>query len=88
MNRPVSKQKKSSKGKKVSMTLSHRDLVVLQRFAEQEGLTRAVALRHLVKEGLKEVAANMPDPTSKNQLDIFDSMQIDIFNNTSKTDNL
>ena len=79
-------KKKTNKGKKVEVTLWEHDLRLLQRYSEQTGLSRAVAIRHLVREGLKELDLPVNVPEAKNQLGLFDSMQIDIFNNTSKTE--
>mgnify|MGYP006988828590 CR=1 FL=1 len=67
--------------------LSPRDVETLSRFAHEMGISRPVALRRIVKKHLAEYRRLFvsADPTPENQLDIFDSVQIDIFNNTSKT---
>lgn len=79
-------KKKSNKSKKVEFTLWENDLLMLQRYSEKTGMGRSVAIRHLVREGLKNYAVESSQEENKNQLDLFDSVQIDIFNNTSKTE--
>lgn len=77
--------KKKMNTKKVEVTLWEHDLQSLQSYCDATGLTRAVAIRHLVREGLKEVATGKAPQEARNQLGLFDSVQIDIFNQTSKT---
>ena len=79
-------KKKTNKGKKIEVTFWPNDLELLQQYSKQTGLTRAVAIRHLVREGLKEYSVEEETFVAPNQLDLFDSLQIDIFNNTSKTE--
>lgn len=80
------KKKKSSKGKKIAVTLSEHDISLLQSYVSQSGVTRSIAVRRIIHETLKNYARSLPNPTAHNQLDIFDSMQIDLFNNLSKTE--
>ena len=76
---------KKSRTKKVEVTLWEHDLQALQAYCDATGLQRAVAIRHLVRQGLKEFAASEAPKEARNQLGLFDSVQIDIFNNTSKS---
>ena len=71
----------------MSISLSAREKEVLSLYASELGLSRPIALRRMVKRQLKEFlhTRSMGAATPANQLDIFDSVQIDIFNNTSKT---
>jgi len=79
-------KKKSNKSKKVEFTLWENDLLMLKRYCEKSGMGPSVALRHLVREGLKNYYVESACVECKNQLDLFDSVQIDIFDNTSKTE--
>jgi hypothetical protein len=80
--------KTQPRGKKVSLTFSRRDYEALTAFAEDKGVPRAVAIRHIVHEALKTYNRNASQTVSKNQLGLFDSVQIDIFNNASKTEDV
>lgn len=77
---------KPPKKYKMSITLSPKEKEVLTLYAAEQGVSRPVALRRIVKRQLKEYLHNrsVAAATPANQLDIFDSVQIDIFNNTSK----
>lgn len=78
---------KTPKRYKMSISLSAKEKEVLALYAAEQGVTRGVALRRIVKQELKAFLCNhaTAPATPANQLDIFDSVQIDIFNNTSKT---
>lgn len=80
------KSKKSKhKGKKLAVTLSERDVALLQRFAAANGLSKAVAMRRIVKRFLAEYASdNVVEEVAANQIGLFDSMQTDIFGNLTK----
>ena len=45
-------KKKAQKGKRLAVTLSERDIAALQRFASDNGLTKAIAVRRIVKRFL------------------------------------
>ena len=81
-------KKAQSRGKKVSFTFCKRDYDALTAYAVSKEMSRAVAVRHIVHEALKEYMRNATQEMSKNQLGIFDSVQIDIFDNPSKTEDV
>ena len=68
----------------ISITLPEREGEMLKRFAQQNCTTRPAAVRRMVIDALKQykVAASKAEP--QNQLGLFDTLQVDIFNNTSK----
>lgn len=79
--------KKNSKGRvrRYTVTLTECEVRRLTRYAEATGSDRPTALHRLVSRSLREVAAGTPnDRRDENQLGLFDSVQIDIFNNTHK----
>ena len=54
-------------------------------YAESNGVERTVALHRLVKQSLRNAASSVVvDRSDANQLGLFDTLQIDIFNNTVK----
>lgn len=71
------------KSKKISLTLSERDLLMLNQYAENQCITRGVAIKRLLRENLRNHAADLKNNAPKNQLDIFDSVQIDIFDSAA-----
>ncbi|MBP5515961.1 MAG: hypothetical protein J6X86_03330 [Bacteroidales bacterium] len=79
-------KKRKSKGKKLSMTLSERDFVKLTEYARIHNITRPLAAKRLIREQLASLHVEKQRLVSKNQLGLFDSLQIDIFNSTSKTE--
>lgn len=77
------KKEKKPKLKKYTLTLSEREALRLGRYADATGVSRPLALQRLVKQALRE-AANLPaDKEDTNQLGLFDTLQIDIFNNAA-----
>ena len=57
----------------------------LTLYAESNGVERTVALHRLVKQSLRNAASSVVvDRSDANQLGLFDTLQIDIFNNTVK----
>lgn len=80
----IVKKTNSKQGKKVSFTLSQRDYAALAFMAKAEGTTKAVAMRKVLHDALQEYAKNVEKKETKNQLGLFDTLQIDIFNNTSR----
>lgn len=73
------------KQKKYVVTLNECEMRRLSVYAAQSGVDRPTALARLVRHGLRDAAAGVRiDNTDENQLRLFDSVQIDIFNNTSK----
>lgn len=77
--------RKVQKKQKFSISLSPKEREMLTLYAEDQGISRPAALLRMVKRQLREYAHSRGEIAPANQLDIFDSVQIDIFNNTSKT---
>ena len=77
---------KPQKKKKYSIALSKQESEVLSLYAEELGVGKLAAVRRIIREHLAGYVQNHPIRTSTNQLDIFDSVQIDIFNQTSKVE--
>ena len=76
---------KAKKAKRISISLSEREGELLARYAKEMGTTRPAAVRRFVRECLRQYRSQSKNVEPKNQLGLFDSMQIDIFNITSKT---
>lgn len=81
----TSKQKKPKKVK-ISVTLSEREGELLKLYAAEQGTSRPAALRRILRERLKDYVQQLAKEGPKNQLGLFDSVQIDIFNNTSRAE--
>lgn len=79
------KYKAKPKKKKISVSFSAKEVEVLSRYAAELGVTRPTALHRIVKHHLNDYLRNAITAAPANQLDIFDSVQIDIFNHTDKT---
>lgn len=81
----MKKKKVISKKKKLAITLSERDMDLLQRYAVEKGVAKAVAVRRMVKSYLMEFESlTSTDVADANQIGLFDSMQTDIFGNLTK----
>ncbi len=78
----MSKPKKI-KPKKYTLTLSEREALRLGRYAEALGVSRPLALQRLMKQALREATDLPVGKEDTNQLGLFDTLQIDIFNNTA-----
>ncbi len=76
--------KKTPKPKKYTLTLSERESARLGVYADSCGITRPQALQRLMKQALRQAADASVDSRDVNQLGLFDTLQIDIFNNTTK----
>ncbi|MGX8712485.1 MAG: hypothetical protein ACSW8I_02215 [bacterium] len=81
MNKP-----KKPKLKRYTLTLTELDVYRLNAYAESSGIDRPTALHRLMKQSLRQVDAASIDRRDANQLGLFDTLQIDIFNNTSKVE--
>lgn len=76
------------KMKRYVVALNECELRRLTVYAAQCGIDRPTALGRLLRQSLREVAKGVrADDTDDNQLRLFDSVQIDIFNNTAKVNN-
>lgn len=74
-----------AKNKKMSLAFSVRDGERLALYASDMGVSRPAALRRIVHQFLADYVKHRGETAPANQLDIFDSVQIDIFNNATKT---
>ena len=81
----MNKKKPTKKVHRVVLTLSDRDFHKLDAYAKQSGTSRPMAAKRLLRQQLTTVASTHQQAVSENQLGLFDSMQIDIFDCTSKT---
>jgi hypothetical protein len=83
------KSKRSkAKPKKVSITLPEWEGEMLKAYAKKNQTTCPAAVHKMVRQTLRQFKSemkNLAKAEPKNQLNIFDSIQVDIFNNTSKT---
>ncbi|MCR5193644.1 MAG: hypothetical protein K6D59_10100 [Bacteroidales bacterium] len=77
------KNKKNTK-KKIIVSLSLRDFNKLTALAKKENATRPVMARRLLGAKMAEISMEKTPKQSPNQLGLFDSLQYDIFNGTSK----
>jgi hypothetical protein len=82
------KKTKSSKGRvrRYTVTLSECEVLRLTRFADSANIDRPTALHRLLSQSLREATAGLAADAKhdENQLGLFDSVQLDIFNNTHK----
>lgn len=81
----MKKKKSTKKAKKVIVTLSTRDYDKLTLLAQKQNVSRPLVAKRLLRAQLSTLALEKQQKQSENQLGLFDSMQIDIFNGTSKT---
>ncbi len=81
----MKKKKSTKKAKKVIVTLSARDYDKLTLLAQKQNVSRPFVAKRLLRAQLSTLALEKQQKQSENQLGLFDSMQIDIFNGTSKT---
>ena len=73
------------KAKRYVVALSECEMRRLTVYAAQCGVDRPTALARLLRQSLRDVAAGVKaDNVDEKQLRLFDSVQIDIFNNTEK----
>lgn len=72
------------KTRKYTLTLSEAEVRRLTAYAESGGMERPVALHRIVSQVLRQYAQTPAQQNDKRQLGLFDSVQIDIFNNTHK----
>lgn len=77
------KKEKKPKLKRYTLTLTELDVYRLGAYADSCGIDRPTALHRLMKQSLRQFAAAPADKGDTNQLGLFDTLQIDIFDNTS-----
>lgn len=76
------------KPRRYTVALSECEMRRLTVYAASCGVDRPTALARLVRSSLREVAAGVKaEASDEKQLRLFDSVQIDIFNNTAKVTN-
>ena len=78
------KKETKPKLKRYTLTLSEPEVRRLTAYAAENGIERPVALHRIVSQALRAYETTPPDRHDKRQLGLFDSVQIDIFNNTTK----
>lgn len=76
--------RKPAKKRKISFTLPEREGEMLTLYAKEKGISRPDAVRRMVRTALQQYASNLQHSEPRNQLGLFDVVQIDIFNSTSK----
>ena len=84
---PMKKKKPAKKTKKVVLSMSMRDFEKLSAYAKSSKTSRPLAAKRLIRAQLATLAVGTKPKEAENQLGLFDSMQLDIFNGTSKTCN-
>ena len=80
------KKTKKPKPKKYTLTLTEPEVRRLTAYAEASGVERPVALHRIVSQVLRQYGQSPAVRQDKRQLGLFDSVQIDIFNNTKKVE--
>lgn len=78
------KKESHPRTKKYTLTLSESEMRRLTAYAADSGIERPVALHRIVSQALRAYDATPAQQHDKRQLGLFDSVQIDIFNNTEK----
>ena len=63
----------------MTISLSERDYKKLVSYARRSGVTRPLAAKRLIRERLAAITAEKQTEVSKNQLGLFDAIQIDMF---------
>ena len=77
------KKKNSKKAKRIVVTLSSRDYEKLSEIARRDKATRPVIAKRLIRNQLATITIEKQQKAVANQLGLFDTLQIDIFNNTA-----
>ena len=75
------------KKKKYTISLSESEMHRLTVYAATCGIDRPTALSRLVRQSLRQVSSTANTLADENQLRLFDTLQIDIFNQTTKVNN-
>lgn len=80
---------KKPRVKRYTVALSESEVRRLTLYAKASGIDRPTALHRLVALSLRSAVEELPqsERVAANQLGLFDSLQIDIFNNTQKVNN-
>lgn len=83
---PRTKKKTAPKRKRLSFAISERELAVLKLYAEEQGISKPDAVRRILRIHLADYAKQLAQAAPRNQLDLFDSVQTDIFDQIAKTE--
>ncbi len=75
----MQKRKTRTKNKKIVFSISQRDYTKLTSYAREKGLSRPAAVKAIVRERMKDYTAKPVEKPAPNQLNIFDMMQLTIF---------
>lgn len=78
-----------AKPKKISITLPAWEGEMLKSYAKRHQTTCPAAAHKMIRQALRQFKSEMKDMAKaepENQLNIFDSIQVDIFNNTAKVE--
>lgn len=78
------KKSTKPKTKKYTITLSECEVRRLTAYAASDGVERPVALHRIVSQALRQYSLAPASADDERQLRLFDSVQIDIFNQTDK----
>ncbi|MBR3528181.1 MAG: hypothetical protein IKN84_00805 [Bacteroidales bacterium] len=79
-------KKPVKKVRKITVSLCERDFEKITELARQQNVVRPLVAKRLLHEQLATIEIAKRQSDSKNQLGLFDSLQINIFNETSKTE--
>lgn len=77
-------QKKKAKKKvhKITFQPSETAYRQIKQYAEQHHITKSIAVKRLLRISLRELELQPREDVPKNQLGLFDSVQLDIFGDT------
>lgn len=73
------KKRASKKPKRLTISLSARDFEKLTRYAKTTGASRPLAAKRLLRQQLAAMTFEKKEVQPKNQLCLFDSVQMNIF---------
>ena len=82
----MKKKKTAKKAKKLVVTLPYTDYERFCAYAKSQNASRPIVAKRLIKAQLAALTIEKQKSQTKNQLGLFDSMQLDIFNKASKTE--
>lgn len=79
-------QKKKSKKKvhKITFQPSETAYRQIRQYAVSHNITNGIAVKRLLRISLQQLDKQAKEDVAKNQLGLFDSVQLDIFGDTSK----
>ena len=75
----VKKKKRNKKNNKLPVVLTKHDHALLNRFCKVNNISKSSALRKIVHKFLQENVDCDSSQQPQNQLDLFDPVQMDIF---------